>query len=97
MIRKTEVYTWRVSPAMKASLEEAARREGRSISQLLDEIVTEKLQVGMSEPGEAEQQRELHEQAEGFAGRLPGRDPRRASKARELVRTRLKGRSRRAT
>ena len=41
MARKSEVYTWRVSPAMKASLEEAARCTNRSVAKLLDEIVAD--------------------------------------------------------
>jgi hypothetical protein len=91
MTRKTEVYTWRLTPAMKASLEEAARREGCTISQLLGEMVTEKLWAA-AEPEDADRQRELHERADAFAGRLAGRDPQRAARARELVRARLKGR-----
>ena len=43
MARKSEVYTWRVSSAMKASLEEAARNTNRSVARLLDEIVAERL------------------------------------------------------
>ena len=46
MPRKTEVYTWRVSSTMKASLEEAARNTNRSVAQLLDEIVAEHLSTG---------------------------------------------------
>ena len=41
MSRKSEVYTWRLSPATKATLEEAARSTNRSVAQLLDEIVAE--------------------------------------------------------
>jgi hypothetical protein len=96
MTRKTEVYTWRLTPAMKASLEEAARREGLTVSQLLGEIVTEKLWAGTREPEDADRQRELHARADRFAGRLVGKDPQRAARARELVRTRLKGRIQRA-
>jgi hypothetical protein len=39
MARKSEVYTWRVSPSTKASLEEEARSSNRSVARLLDEIV----------------------------------------------------------
>jgi hypothetical protein len=38
-MRKTEVYTWRVSAALKAGLEEEARSQRRSVADLLDHIV----------------------------------------------------------
>jgi hypothetical protein len=90
MAKKTEVYAWRVSPARKASLEEAARAEGRSVAQLLDEIVDEHLSASARRDGEElERQRRLHARAARFAGRLSGGDPGRATRARELVRDRL--------
>lgn len=90
MARKTEVYSWRVSPVLKAGLEEAARSEQRTVAQLLDEIVAEHLRSG-SGRGDAERQRRLHARAASFAGSIAGRDPRRAERARELVRARLRG------
>jgi hypothetical protein len=89
MARKTEVYTWRVAPALKVSLEEAARAERRTVAQLLDEIVAEHLQGVGREKGEATRQQRLHARASRFAGRLQGSDPDRASRVRELVRARL--------
>lgn len=92
MARKTEVYTWRVAPALKAGLEEAARAERRSVAELLDEIVGEHLQ-GARRGGrgsESQRQRRLHEQAAAFAGRISGSDPRRAERAGRLVRARLR-------
>lgn len=97
MSGKTEVYTWRLSPALKAGLEEMSRREGRSVAQLLDEIVAEKLALMKDEPGEADRQRRLHERAARFAGCLSGSDPRRAERARELVRERLRTKGRDAS
>lgn len=90
MSRKSEVYTWRVSPQVKASLEEAARNANRSMAGLLDEIVAERLQASEL-VGEAEQdrQRQLHARAARFAGRLTGTNPRRAETARVSVRARL--------
>ncbi len=41
--RKTEVYSWRVSTATKARLEDAARNQHRTVARLLDEMVTESL------------------------------------------------------
>jgi hypothetical protein len=91
MARKTEVYTWRVSPALKAGLEEAARSERRSVAKLLDQIVAQHLQAaGAGSGAEADRQRRLHERAARFAGRIAGNDPGRAEKSRELVRARLR-------
>jgi len=90
MARKSEVYTWRVSSAMKASLEEAARNTNRSVARLLDEIVAERLDA-TGQPGEAEMdnQRRLHVRAARFAGRFSGTDPVRGEKAKARVRARL--------
>jgi hypothetical protein len=91
MARKTEVYTWRVSPALKASLEEAARAERRSVADLLDEIVGEHLEGARRQRGsEPERQRRLHLQAALFAGRISGSDSRRAERSRDLIRARLR-------
>lgn len=90
---KTEIYTWRLSPVTKAALEEAARQQNRSIADLLEEIVTDKLgSVGAGADTESEQQRRLHARAARFAGHLSGPDPQRAERAGELVRDRLKKR-----
>jgi len=91
MARKSEVYTWRVSPALKASIEEAARSERRSVAQLLDEIVGGHLEGARRQRGsEADRQRRLHLQAARFAGRISGDDAQRAEKSRELIRDRLR-------
>jgi ABC-type glutathione transport system ATPase component len=98
MARKSEVYTWRLSPAVKAALEEAARRKGRTVSELLDEIVAEKLQtLGWEPEEEEERQRELHERAASFAGCFAGGDRQRATNARAILRDRVKRRVSRAT
>ena len=91
MSRKSEVYTWRVSPSMKASLEEAARNTNRSVARLLDEIVAERLDATGQTGGEAEMdnQRRLHARAARFAGRFSGSDPLRSAKAKARVRARL--------
>jgi hypothetical protein len=86
---KSEVYSWRLSPILKASLEEAARRRHRTVAQLLEDIVTDHL----SSDGDAaseEGQRQLHRRMQRFAGRISGKDPGRAARARLLVRARLR-------
>ena len=95
MARKTAVYAWRVSPALKRSLEEAARSEKRSVAGLLDEIVTEHIRKATARNGsESEQQRELHARAARFVGRIAGQRSDRSEKAREIVRERLRRRVR---
>jgi hypothetical protein len=89
MARKSEVYTWRVSPSMKASLEEAARNTKRSVASLLDEIVAERLATGQTGESEMDNQRRLHARAARFAGRFSGTDPLRSAKAKARVRARL--------
>ena len=90
MARKTEVYTWRVSAAMKAGLEEAARDTNRSVARLLDEIVAERLDAtGRTREADIENQRRLHARAGRFAGRLSGGDPARSQNAKARVRARL--------
>ena len=94
---KTEVYTWRVSSAMKASLEEAARNQKRSVAQLLDEIVAEGLGAAEKEnEAEINTQRRLHARAARFLGCMTGGVARRSERTRELVRARLKRRQARA-
>lgn len=90
MSRKSEVYTWRVSSAMKASLEEAARNTNRSVAKLLDEIVAERLDAtGHTGEADMDNQRRLHVRAARFAGRFSGADPVRSEGAKARVRARL--------
>ncbi len=90
MPRKSEVYTWRVSPSMKASLEEAARNTSRSVAKLLDEIVAERLDaIGHEGEAEMDNQRRLHARAAGFAGSFSGRAPLRSENAKVQHRARL--------
>ena len=97
MSRKTEVYTWRVSSTLKASLEEAARDSNRSVARLLDEIVSERLDAtGHMGEAEADNQRRLHARAARFAGRFSGTDPLRSQHVRARVRARLTERRARA-
>ena len=97
MPRKTEVYTWRVSAVMKASLEEAARNTNRSVARLLDEIVAERLDApGQTSEAEMDNQRRLHARVARFAGRFSGTNPARGKAARALIRARLTGRRARA-
>ena len=63
---KSEVYSWRVTPALKAELEEAARSENTSVGVILERIARDWLQTREQE--DAEQQRRLHERARKAMG-----------------------------
>jgi hypothetical protein len=56
---KTEVYSWRVDSETKMGLEEEARRQGLTVSQVLDRITKQWLeeQASLRNDDEAEQAR----------------------------------------
>jgi len=84
---KGEVYSWRLSRALKDDLEGEARKEGVSLSRLLERIARDWLQARSSAAAddEAEQER-IRARAMRFVGSIQGADPQRAAKARERVR-----------
>lgn len=87
-MKKSEVYSWRVSPALKARLEDAARREHSSVARLLEKIVQDHLHERHEATDDEEQER-LHARVRRFAGAIAGNDPTRSSRVSELVRARL--------
>ena len=94
---KTEVYSWRVSAAVKQRIEAAARRERRTVAALLDEIVMAHLLADARAAGADDaHQRQLHVRAARFAGCLAGSDPGRSAGVRDRVRARLHARRRHA-
>jgi hypothetical protein len=89
-MRKSAVYSWRLSPVTRDLLEEAARRERASVAGLLDRIVADYLRRGPTPASdEDEEQRRLHAAAARAIGTLAGQDPRRAERARIAIRARL--------
>jgi hypothetical protein len=86
---KTEVYSWRVSPETKTALEIEARRQATSLAALLDRMTQEWLRTRRPSIGEDEEQRRLHDAAAHTFGSIAGGEPRRAERARNLVRQRL--------
>ena len=54
---KSEVYSWRITPALKADLEAAARAEKVPVSTLLERIVQKWLEERRSADDEDEQER----------------------------------------
>src|SRR6185436_5510352 len=73
---KTEVYSWRVTPAKKIALENRARREGSSLAQLLDRITQEWMEARNNEIDPVEQLR-LHAAAQKTLGLISGKNPKR--------------------
>ena len=88
---KTEVYSWRLSAAKKAELEAEARREGTSLSALLDDITTNWLNErrnGHNRDDEAEQAA-IRKRVMATVGTIRSGDPILATRAREVVRERI--------
>lgn len=87
---KTEVYSWRVSAQKKLELELQARREGKSVAQLLDEISSEWLEERRdSRNGDEAEQAALRRRVMKTVGTIRSGDPTLATKAREIVRERI--------
>jgi hypothetical protein len=83
---KTEVYSWRLSADKKAELEGEARREGTSLSALLDEITTTWLTERRNgSPDDDAEQAAIRRRAAAAIGSVRGGDPTRASRAGALV------------
>ena len=88
-MKKSEVYSWRLSPETKEALEDRARTEGISMANLVDRIVGNWLEQQAADE-EAVEQRRLHAAASKTIGTIRGGDPTRAERASELVRARLR-------
>jgi hypothetical protein len=87
---KTEVYSWRLSPARKAALEEAARDERASVAELLERVTDEWIRARTARGGSDHlEQARLRAAAMPFIGALHGEDPDRARKARVRLRAKL--------
>lgn len=91
-MKKTEVYSWRITPELKIAIEEAARVEGTSVARLLDRIVTAWLERAAADGDEEAVQRCLHAAVEQTIGTIHGNDPHRAEQARNRVREKLRRR-----
>jgi hypothetical protein len=85
---KTEVYSWRLSPALKGALEDAAREERVSVARLIERLVSRGLTEQAAGAGGAREAR-ARAAAMRFIGVLQGGDPRRAERARRRIRARL--------
>ena len=91
-MQKSEVYSWRLSPQLKAELEESARVRKKSLAQLLEDIAEDWLRGARSEregESEAQKQQLLRESAMRFIGTIEGDRADRAENVRTLVRKKL--------
>jgi hypothetical protein len=90
MSAKSEIYSWRLSPRLKADLEEAARAEDKSLAALLEQIAREWLARSKIQGADEEElQRRLREAAMKAVGAVHGSNPGRAANAASEVRKRL--------
>lgn len=84
---KTEVYSWRLSPATKRSLEDEARRRKLTLAQMLDQIAQDWLAEHAANDDDAER---ILAKARPFIGAISGGGARRSERVRDLVRKRLR-------
>jgi hypothetical protein len=84
---KTEVYSWRLSADRKAELEAEARREGTSLSALLDRVTADWLaQRRNSHSDDEAEQAAIRQRVMATVGTIRGDDPTRSARTSELVR-----------
>jgi len=91
-MKKSEVYSWRVAIELKAALEHEARREGRSVGGLLEQIAIEWLAARRGATDGEDEQGRLHKVAARTFGAIEGGDPDRSTTVRTAVRRRLTSR-----
>jgi hypothetical protein len=84
---KTEVYSWRLSADRKAELEAEARREGTSLSALLERVTADWLAERRNGHGDDEaEQAAIRKRVMATVGTIRGNDPTRSARTSELVR-----------
>jgi hypothetical protein len=86
---KTEVYSWRITPHIKRTLDLEARREGTSIAVLLERITKEWIISRKGRDGDDEEQARLQIAASKAIGTIAGTNTRRAESARSAIRKRI--------
>jgi hypothetical protein len=90
-LRKSEVYSWRLDPDLKAQLEQRARDEGGiALAALLERISRDWLCAKAADSSDDErEQARIKAAAMRAIGSLRGDDPERSERVRERVRARL--------
>ena len=91
-MKKTEVYSWRITSATKTAIENEARRERTTVSALLDRITTEWIESRRGQADDSAEQIRLHASVQKTLGSIASGNPKRAERAREDVRKRLRRR-----
>jgi hypothetical protein len=91
-MRKTEVYSWRLTSGIKTDLENEARREGTTVSALLDRIAKEWIDSRRGHIDDDAEQARVHARVRKTLGTISGNNPNRAELAKETVRDRLRRR-----
>ena len=87
---KSEVYSWRVARHRKIALEDEARRSGKSLGALLDDITAQWLLTRAEHAeNETDRQARLRAAVAKIIGTVAGDNPRRSEQVRALVRQRL--------
>lgn len=84
---KTEVYSWRLSPEVKRSLEDEARRRSVTLAEMLDQIAQEFLSRRTRTDDAQDRIRAV---ARRSIGSISGGGAGRSERVRELVRERLR-------
>jgi hypothetical protein len=91
-VRKSEVYSWRLAPDLKAQLEQRAREQGIGLAALLERISRDWLRAMAAASGEDErEQARIKAAAMQAIGSLRSGDPELAERARERLQERLAG------
>ena len=84
---KTEVYSWRLSPEKKLELKGEARRAGKSVAEVLDEISSEWLNMRRDADNEdGMEQARIRKRIMATVGTVSGGDPTRSARSQGLVR-----------
>jgi hypothetical protein len=84
---RTEVYSWRLSGERKADLESEARREGISVSKLLEQITADWLAQRRNGHSDDEaEQAALRKRVMATVGTIRSEDSTRSQRTGELVR-----------
>ncbi len=91
-MKKSEVYSWRVTTEVKAALEQEARREGQSVGGLLERIAMAWLTARQQETNGGDEQARVRAIAAKTFGAIAGGDPNRSTAVRSIVRHRLAAR-----
>ncbi len=88
-MRKTEVYSWRLTTVTKNAIENEARKERTTVAALLNRITKEWIDSRSDEASDEAEQQRLHSRVRKTLGTISGGHRKRAERARVAVRNRL--------